>query len=251
MRSLIITAGIILFLIPTAARPAEIRVAMASNMSNPSVSIKKSFEAKHPDITVSFISGSSGKLFSQIMNGAPFDLFMSADTNFPEQLEKAGMTLSEPAVYAEGRLVLFCVRSFKPHSKIDCLLNQSFRKVAIANPEVAPYGKASVEVLKHNNLYHKLRGRLVFSETVSGSLQMGISAADAAFIAMSSLYNKDIRKYDVKGKYWIEVPKSQHSPLKQSMVLLKRSRFPEQASSFYKYMLSAEARYILKEYGYD
>ncbi len=224
-----------------------IKVAVAANVSYAMPELIKTFHKIYPDIKVQVLLGSSGKLTTQIREGAPFEVFLSANMKYPKYLYKEKMTITKPVVYAKGSLALLSSQK-KDFSKGIMLLREKYiNKIAIANPKTAPYGKASVEALIKAGLYKKVKSKLVYAQSVSQAVAYSIVAADIGFVAKSSLYSKKMSKYK-KGVNWIEVNQKLYTPIKQGIVLLKNSS--KQAKEFYNFILSKNAKKIFKDFGY-
>jgi len=227
-----------------------IYVAVASNLVHAIKPLKKEFYKKYPEIKVKVIIGSSGKLTAQIRHGAPFDLFLSADMIYPKSLYEDGITLQAPVVYAKGTLVLLSKVKRDYSKEMEVLLTSpSLKKIAIANPKTAPYGKATVEALKKLKLYEKLKKKFVYAESISQTLIYATRVADMAIVAKSALFAPVMHMYQ-KNKHWIDVPCELYVPLKQGMVLLKHSKKSAKSIAFYDFMLSPKAKEILKSFGY-
>jgi len=224
-----------------------IKVAVAANVSYAMPELIKTFHKIYPDIKVQVLLGSSGKLTTQIREGAPFEVFLSANMKYPKYLYKEKMTITKPIVYAKGSLALLSSQK-KDFSKGIMLLQEKYiNKIAIANPKTAPYGKAALEALKKAGLYEKVKSKLVYAQSVSQAVAYSIVAADIGFVAKSSLYSKKMSKYK-KGINWIEVNQKLYTPIKQGIVLLKNSS--KQAKEFYDFILSKSAKKIFKDFGY-
>ena len=235
----------LLFLTPWPVRADEMRIAVASNFKAAITAIARRFESETPH-RVSLISGSTGKHYAQIHNGAPFDAFFAADIRRPELLEREGLALpGSRFTYALGKLVLWSPREgyVDPHGRI--LEDGGFRHLAIANPGFAPYGKAAGEVLLARGLWDALGGRLVRGENIGQAFQFVHSGnAELGFVAWSQLKRPG---QPLEGSYW-EVPKALHSPIEQQAVLLKDS---EAARAFLSFVRSGEGLGIIREYGYE
>jgi molybdate transport system substrate-binding protein len=212
--------------------------------------IATSYEKK-TGIELKLSFGASGALTQQIQNGAPFDLFFSADMDYPRQLiaagEAEGATLYQ---YAVGKLVLW-VPTDSPldleHQGMNVLLDPSVRKIALANPQHAPYGRAAVAALKHSGLYDRVADRLVLGENVSQAAQFAESGnAQAGFVALAHVVAPGRRG---QGKYW-EVPAEFHPPLEQGVVVLSHSQHKKEAAQFLEYIKSKEATELLRKYGF-
>ena len=145
----------------------EIRIAVAANVSYAIEELKASFAQQNPDIKVNVVLGSSGKLTAQIKNGAPYGLFMSANMKYPQALYEDGLALEKPHVYAKGTLACLSVKKQDLSEGITLLKDKRIRKIAIANPKTAPYGKASLEAMKNAGIYDEVKAKLVYAESIS------------------------------------------------------------------------------------
>jgi molybdate transport system substrate-binding protein len=195
--------------------------------------------------------GSSGNFFSQIQNGAPFDLYFSADIRYPQQLEESGHAV--PGLlyrYAIGRMVVWVPnRSPLAVEKlgVEVLLDPSIRKIAIANPKHAPYGRAAVAAMKRFAVYEGVKNKLVLGENISQAAQFVESgAADIGIIALSVALAPAMKG---AGRYW-EVPLDASPPLEQGVVLLKSGSNPEGARAFLAFLQGAEGQEIMHRYGF-
>jgi len=226
-----------------------ITVATASNFSSPVKKIAALFSSRNPEIAVSIVTGASGKLTTQIENGAPFDVLLSADRQYCEKLAKEKLTAGDPYIFAYGILILFSVHENIFFSGPSALSNTSVKKIVLANPKLAPYGTAAVSFLSSTGLLSQLEPKLVYAENVSQAAQFALSAADAGFIAKSALMDASFDKYRNK-KFWIEIDSRTYPPLEHTAVILKRAEKKEAASSFFKFLQSEQAQEILSKYGY-
>ncbi|WP_457596494.1 molybdate ABC transporter substrate-binding protein [Hydrogenimonas sp.] len=222
-----------------------VTVAVAANVSYAIGDLVRAYEARHPGERIRTIVGSSGKLTAQIRHGAPYDLFLSADTAYPEALYREGRAVEKPRIYARGLLALLSPKPRDLSAGLAILTDDAIRRVAVANPKTAPYGKAAVEALKMAGLYAAIRPKLIFGQSVSQTLVYTLKAADAGLVARSALFSPTLRKMK-KGRNWIEVDPSLYTPIDQGAALLK----PE-AKGFYDFLFGPEARKILKTYGYQ
>ena len=227
----------------------EIKVAVASNFYPAMKEIALQYELKKSQSSenhkIILISGSSGKHYAQIMNGAPFDVFFSADKVRPILLEKKGISeTGSRFTYALGRLVLWSsLDDFV--EKDERLYNNDLRFLAIANPKIAPYGVAAREALISINLWKDLQSKLVRGENIAQTFQFVNSGnAKLGFISYSQLMNPN---YSVGGSFW-EVPQSMFKPIEQQAVLLKKSSL---AKDFLSFIGSDESLNIISKYGYD
>jgi len=195
-------------------------------------------------------TGSSGNFLSQIENGAPFDLFFSADIEYPRKLETAGLAVAGSTyLYAVGKIVLW-VRN---DSRLDIgrgvavLLDPSIRKVAIANPQHAPYGRAAEEALQKAGVYDAIKDRLVLGENISQAAQFVESGnADAGILALSLALSPALRG---KGRYW-RIPENLYAPIQQGVVLIRASQNPQGARAFLEYIKTPAMAALLERYGF-
>ena len=231
---------------------AEIRVAVASNFKYTLQKLGADFKLKTGhELIIS--SASSGKLYAQIKHGAPFDVFLSADEKLPDLLIRDKIANSESAyIYALGKLVLISNIETRNDCK-NAISSNRLKHLAIANPEIAPYGLAAKQVLQKLDLWHKLQSRLVMGENVAQTLQFVFTKnAQAGFIARSML-NTAMLKMGAQIDYaciW-DVPTDMYSPIKQKMVVLNKVKGKRAVVSFIQYMQSVPAKEIIKVSGYD
>ena len=194
--------------------------------------------------------GSSGNFFSQIQNGAPFDLYFSADIGYPKKLEEAGLTVPGSLYpYAIGRIVLWSGNgSHLDLSKgLEILREPTIKKIAIANPKHAPYGRAAVAAMEYFKVYDQVKDKLILGENISQAAQFIESGAcDAGIIAMSLALAPAMK---AAGQYW-EIPAIAHSPLEQGAVILKQSKNPEAARQFLEFIKAPQGQEIMKRYGF-
>ncbi len=243
--------GLILgsFLFLSSLYAGSINIAVAANVSYAIDELKKEFKKLYPDTDVRVTLGSSGKLTAQIKNGAPYQLFMAANMMYPEALYGDGIAVTRPLVYAQGGLAMLS-DSKKDFSKgIDIVTDSSIEKIAIANPDTAPYGKATLEALKNSNLLDRVEKKFVYAESISQTVSYTVTAADMGFIAKSSLYSPKMSQYK-KGIHWSEVDSKLYTPINQGIVLLKNGQKNSEVAAFFTFMLSPKAKQILEEFGY-
>ena len=226
-----------------------INIAVAANVSYAIDDLKKEFKKQYPDTKVRVTLGSSGKLTAQIKNGAPYQLFMSANMKYPETLYKDKIAITSPIIYAQGSLAILSSspRDFTGGMKL--ILNPQIKKIAIANPKTAPYGKAAFEAISNFGLYEQVKKKLVYAESASQTVSYTVTATDLGFIAKSSLYSKRMSKFK-KGIHWVEVDSSLYTPISQGLVLLKNGEKNSEVEAFYKFILSQKAKNIFNKFGY-
>ena len=226
-----------------------IQIAVAANVSYAIEDLKRAFAKEHPDTKVQVILGSSGKLTAQIKNAAPYELFMSANMKYPEALYADKVAVTKPLVYAEGTLATLSVKPQDFSKGMALLKDPKIKRIAVANPKTAPYGKAAQEALQNANVYDEVKTKLIFAESASQTVSYTVTAADLGFIAKSSLYSKQMKKYK-EGKNWKEVDPKLYTPIEQGIVILKSGESNAEVKAFYDFILSDEAKEILKKFGY-
>src|SRR5262245_43796568 len=235
---------------PPAAQPARPTIAAAASLNFALADIATQFE--HAEgASVQLVFGSSGALTRQIREGAPFEMFLAADEEFPNQLTAAGLTRDAGVVYAIGRLVIFAPNGSS--LKVDPQLQGLARlekaggvtRFAIANPDVAPYGRAAEAVLRKHGLFETLRPRLVLGESITQAAQFATTGnAVGGLIAYSLVLSPEFAK---RGSYAL-IPDGDYPPLRQRMVLLKRAGAV--AEKFYAFVRSPAAHTILERHGF-
>lgn len=226
----------------------SITVAVASNMKPAFTDLIADYTATHPGDVIEVTYGSSGKLATQIANGAPFDLFFSADTVYPAALAKAGLTTGRQQVYAVGHLVLWSLTPQLGKLPLKILPGVVINKFAIANPATAPYGKRAQEALQHEGAWDALKDKLVLGDNISQTAQfVDTGAADAGIIALSLVMGPEL-----KGKgTWTRIPEAWHQPLDQGFVVLKPAANKALAKDFAEYVKGKPAQLIMYRYGFD
>jgi len=249
----IITA-ILIGTFSSAAVAGEVLVAAASDLSFPIKEIIAQFE-KQSGHAVKLTLGSSGNFQAQIINGAPFDVYISADVDYIRQLDQRGLVEANTLfIYAVGRLVIWVPNGSPLDVKklgMQALVQPSVKRIAIANPDVAPYGRAAVGALRHYNLYERVAPRLVLGENVAQAAQFVSSrAADVGIIAHSLALSDPMR---TAGKFW-EIPLDTYPKLDQGMAILAQARKAnhlEAAKAFYSWFQNETSRAILAKYGFS
>lgn len=224
----------------------ELKVAAAANLQGVIKILGKDFKQK-TGINIQPIIGSSGNLAAQIKNGAPYDMFLSADMGFPESLAREGFSAREPAIYAYGSLIICSTQNIGFENWERLLLSGRIKKIAIANPAIAPYGKAAEESLKLKGILDDVKPKIVTGESISQvNTYITTGTADVGFTTRSLIK-------DAEGKttlYWKEIDPKSYTPIKQGMIILKQTKESVSAQKFFDYMLSPAAKAIMKEYGY-
>ncbi|MDT8991824.1 molybdate ABC transporter substrate-binding protein [Curvibacter sp. APW13] len=226
----------------------EARVAVAANMSAPMQQLQAEF-GRATGHTLVVAVGATGKLQAQIVNGAPFDVLVSADDEAPKRLEAGGQAVAGTRLtYAIGRLVLWSATPGLVDAQGQVLSQGNFRHLALANPQTAPYGAAAVEVMDKLGLRARLQPRWVQGESVAQAWQFVASGnAELGFVAASQVLRN---QQPLGGSVWL-VPSSLHTPLLQDAVLLQRGRDNDAAKAFLAFLRSDAARQVLRSYGFE
>ncbi len=222
----------------TVAAAADLRFALTE--------IANSYKQVDSTVKIEVIFGASGNLFQQISNQAPFDIFFSADNSYPKKLEEQKLTIGKSKLYAIGHLVLWSSK-VDVSKGIEILKSADVKKIALANPEVAPYGKRAVECLKYYKVDELLKDKLVKGENVSQAAQFAMTGnAEVGMIALSLAISPEMT---AKGKYF-QLDDRSYSPLEQSFVVLKRAEKNTAVSSFIKYIQTEKVRKIFTKFGF-
>ncbi|WP_124949189.1 molybdate ABC transporter substrate-binding protein [Sulfuriferula thiophila] len=230
------------------ASAAEVQVAVASNFTAPMKIIATDFE-KTSGHKVALSFGATGKFYAQIRNGAPFDMLLAADDETPARMEqeKLGVTGSR-FTYAIGKLVLWSAKPGVVDDKGAVLKTNSFEHIALANPKLAPYGAAAVEVMTKLGLVSMLTPKFVQGENIAQTYQfVSTGNAELGFVALSQVYEDGKLK---SGSGWI-IPSTMHSPIRQDALLLINGKDNPAAAALLKYLKSDKAKAVIKAYGYD
>lgn len=222
--------------------PQQVRVAVASNFIKPMQQLKAQFEQQTSfKVIVSY--SASGKLYAQILHGAPYDVFLSADQSKPEELVKQQKVSSNRRfTYARGKLLLWSASPQLVNNTPEILATNAFRKVALANPKFAPYGQAAVDVLTNLSLLEQTQDKWVMGESISQTYQfVATGNADIGFISYS-------QKPDY-GSYWL-IPPTLYKPIQQDAVLLRSAEKNSAAVAFFEFLKSNEAKNIIQSHHY-
>lgn len=230
------------------AQADEVQVAVAANFAAPMQKIAARFE-KESGHKVVMSLGASGKFYAQIRNGAPFEVFLSADDEIPARLEQEGMTVAGSRyTYATGRIVLWSAKPELVDGKGEVLAKGDFAHLAIANPKVAPYGRAAMEALDARGLTARLTPKLVQAENVAQTYQFVASGnAPLGVVAMSQVFEDGRLK---SGSAWV-VPAQMHAPIRQDAVLLRKGAGKPAAEALHRFLMSEQARAIIRQHGYE
>ncbi|QAU34336.1 molybdate ABC transporter substrate-binding protein [Janthinobacterium sp. 17J80-10] len=235
-------------LLAVSAQAGEVQVAVAANFTAPMQKIAAQFE-KDTGHKAVLAYGATGKFYAQIRNGAPFDVLLAADDETPAKLEKEGAAVpGSRFTYAIGRLVLWSAKPELVDGKGDVLKKGDFTHLSIANPKIAPYGAAAVEILKALGLLDAVQPKFVLGESIVQAYQfVSTGNAPLGFVAMSQVYEDGKLK---SGSAWL-VPPNLHSPIRQDAVILEKGKGKPAAEALMRFLKSDQARQIIRPYGYD
>jgi len=246
----VIRVFLVLVALACGAFAEELLVAAAADLNQVLPVVAERFERETGNqVKLSF--GSSGNFFAQIQNGAPFDVFFSADIDYPKRLEAAG--LAEPGSlyeYAVGKIVLWAPNGSKVNVNDGpgVLLKPEVRRIAIANPLHAPYGKAAVAALQHEQLYDRIKDKLVLGENISQTFELVHSGnADVGIVALSLVTSPKVKD---TGTFAV-IPTATYPPIRQGAVIIKSSPHKETARAFVAYVKRPEIVELLKQYGFE
>ena len=236
-----------LILLAATAHAEKITIAAAADLKFAMDEIVIGFKQSHPGNEVEVIYGSSGKFHTQIRQGAPYDLYFSADIGYPRELAEKGLSASEVKPYAVGRIVLWSNSIDASKMTLASLTDPKISRIAIANPKHAPYGKRAEEALRASGLWDKVQPKLVFGENIAHTAQfIQTGNAQIGIIALSLAVNPELAK---KGGYYL-ISDRFHQPLEQGYVITKRGANNQLAKQFAEHMSSKETRRIMTKYGF-
>jgi molybdate transport system substrate-binding protein len=245
---LLIFISLAVFVVVTPTQ-AQIVVATAANMKYAMEELRVDFSTMK-QIEVKAVYGSSGKLVTQIKNGAPFDIFVSADVGYADSAVKWGFSASKPKIYAFGKLALWTMKNLDLKKGLSVLADSGIGKIAIGDPKVTVYGPASIEAMKKAGVYDKVKAQFVLADNIGQVAEFIITqSADIGLTAMSIAISEPMRG---KGT-WVAVDSSLYQPIGQAAIILKygEDNNLDVARAFYEYLFSEKARTILKRYGYS
>jgi molybdate transport system substrate-binding protein len=240
----ILVAACLFFTAPVFGQ--NIKVAVAANLQAVIKVLGQDFKQK-TGLTIEPIVGSSGNLTTQIRNGAPYDVFLSADMGFPETLFKYGFSTKKPVVYAQGSLIICSNQDIGFENWERSLMTHRIKKIAIANPAIAPYGKAAEEALKDKGILNDIKSKIVYGESISQVNTYITTGVVEVGFTTQALVKDPANKTRL---YWKIIDPKTHTPIEQGMVLLKHANANTDAEKFYQYILSPAAKAVFREYGY-
>jgi len=230
---------------PNASARLELNVATAANLTKVFAELGQTFE-QQTGIHVTFSFGATTQLAQQIEHGAPFDVFAAADTEHIDELARKNLIIpSTRAIYARGKLVLWVPDERVPVERLEDLARPGVKHIAIANPQLAPYGRAAVETLHALHLWDAVQPKIVYGQNISTATQYAATGnVDAAFTALALVNDK------TRGRK-IEIPESLHAPIDQAIAVVRSTSKPDQARKFVEFITGAQARGVLRRYGYE
>ena len=224
----------------------KVRVAAAANLRYIMGDIKELYEKQNPEVQVDVTLGSSGALSTQILNGAQFDFYMAADKSFPDKLKAAGVTTGDVKTYAFGKLVLWS-NSVDVSKGLEILNDKSVVHIAVAKPDVAPYGERAVEALKYYGLFDKIRDKIVYADNISQAAQFAVSGnAEVGMLANALVPSPSMEK---TGTYFMIDIKS-YKPVEQGCILVKTWERNPEAAKFMDFVLGVQCKPIFEKYGF-
>ena len=245
-RTLIV--GMLSLGVPFAAQAEEVHVAVAANFTAPMKVIAAGFE-KESGHKVALTFGATGKFYAQIINGAPFDVFLAADDETPAKLEKEnGRIAGSRFTYAIGKLVLWSAKPDMVDAKGEVLKKAAFEHIALANPKLAPYGAAAVETMTRLGLLEKLQPKFVQGDSIGQTFAfVSTGNAELGFVALSQVLEGGKIK---SGSAWI-LPANLYNPMRQDAVILIKGKDNKAASALVEYLKSEPAKAVIRSFGYD
>lgn len=240
-------ASLALMLLASSLHASEpMRIAAASDLRYALDDIIEVYRQANPDANIEVIYGSSGKMTTQIINGAPYDIFFSADITFPKKLKEQGLTTTEPAVYAIGRIVIWSNTINAASLTLEDLASDLVTRIAIAQPAHAPYGLRAKEAMQSAGVWEAVQDKLVFGENIAHTAQMTRSgAAQVGIIALSLARFPELAKDDHH-----LIDNALHNPLTQGYVVTNRGSDKSEALAFADFMATDEAYAIMTRYGF-
>ena len=229
------------FILSVSLFASQIYVAASANLTYVMPSIVKAFNKKYPNIKVRFITSSSGKLTAQILRGAPYDIFLSANMKYPKFLYSKGIGILPPQIYARGKIGIFSLK----YKNLSLKSLSNYKTIAISKPQTTPYGKAAVEAFKNSSIYSKIKDKLVYAETIPAVISYVKNGADVGVISKSLIYSNNIKRMKF---YYKDINTSLYKPINQAELLISKNL---DAKKFYQFLLTNKARKIFKKFGYQ
>ena len=249
MKKIVLCVLAVIFVMSLGAQE-KVSVAAAANISSAAEPLKAAFAKANPGFELEFTFGASGALVTQILNGAPFQVYLSADMGFPRKLVDAGLSAGPVKPYAVGKLIFLTTKTLDLSRGLSVFLDSAVAQFAGINPETSPYGRAAEQALKNAGIYDRVKGKLVTAQNVTQSLQFILTGADAGFVNKSALYSKDVKPWDKEGTYWFEVNPALYDRIEQGFVVMKSAASLPSVLAFERFLLSADAQSVFEAFGY-
>ncbi len=224
-------------------------VAAAANLSAVEAPLAKAFADANPGMNLQFTFGSSGTLVTQILNGAPFEAFLSADRGFAQKVIDAKLATGPVKTYAVGKLIFLSTTPIDASKGLTLLLDPKVVQFAVANPETAPYGKAAIEAITGAGLYNQVKAKQLTAQSIAQAAQFTLTAG-FGFINKSAVLSKELAPYSKEGQFWFEVDPSLYGAIEQGYVVLDASAAKPEVKAFDQFMLSDAAQKVFAAYGY-
>lgn len=240
-------AGLLLAVMTFATHAGKITIAAAADLKFAMEEIAAAYKLAHPGNTITVVYGSSGKFHTQIRQGAPYDLYFSADIAYPRELAKAGFAATAVVPYAIGRIVLWSNALDARTLTLESLAGPRIKRIAIANPRHAPYGKRAEEALRATGLWDQVANKLVYGENIAQAAQfVQTGNAQAGIIALSLALSPELANVGI----YAVIPDNLHEPLEQGFIVTRRAKNNRLAHDFAAYIDSPAARAVMKQYGF-
>lgn len=224
-------------------------VAAAANLGAVEAPLSQAFADANPGMRLQFTFGSSGALVTQIVNGAPFQVFLSADRGFAQKVVDAKLATGPVKTYAVGKLIFLSTTPLDTGKGLSLLLDPKVAQFAVANPEAAPYGRAAVEALTKAGLYDQVKAKQLTAQSIAQATQFAVTAG-YGFVNKSAILSKELAPYSKEGQFWFEVDPSLYSPIEQGFVVLTPAPALPEVQAFDKFLLSDAAQKVFAAYGY-
>jgi molybdate transport system substrate-binding protein len=222
----------------------HVKIAAAANLRFVLDEIKSRYLEVNPNAHLVINLGASGVLLQQITHGADYDVFMAADKSFPEKLKALGLAKGEVKTYALGKLVIWS-KTMDLSGGMKVLSDGSVNRIAVANPDLAPYGSRAIECLKYYNIFETVKSKIVYADNIAQAAQFAQTGnAEVSFLAFSL-----VRSPEMKGSYFVPDPKS-YKPVEQALIRIKDPQSNVEADKFVKFVLGAACKPVFEKYGY-
>jgi len=247
--NLLLRNFLLITLLTSVTFAGTINLAIAANVSYAIDDLKKEFNRLYPDTKVNVTLGGTGKLVAQIKHKAPYQILLSADMGYPQSLYKSGDAITRPLVYAQGSLVYLSKKEREFSTILELLKSDTIKRIAVANPKTAPYGKATFEALEKAGVLEQIKAKFVYAESISQTVTYATKATDIGFIAKSTLFSPKMKRFK-EGKNWADVNATLYTPINQGVVILKKGEGNAEVSAFYAFLFSKKAKEIFESFGY-